>query len=110
VWRRIRETIERSRKEIDFLEILRKREAKERAPFAFFLVLILRKEHQNRKKRSNAPKIRYKRRLKGNSLRVYVQFFYINWTIIDVSFKKCISLQKIIDERRVGDSVINICI
>jgi len=37
VWRRIRVTLERSRKEIDFLEILRKREAKERATFFVFL-------------------------------------------------------------------------
>ena len=37
MWRRIGVTLERSRKEIDFLKILRKREAKERATFFVFL-------------------------------------------------------------------------
>ena len=37
MWRRIRVISERSRKEIDFLKILRKREAKERATVYVFL-------------------------------------------------------------------------
>ena len=72
MWRRIRVTLERSRKEIDFLKILRKREAKERATFLVFLVFALLRKEQNRQKQSKTPKIRSKRRLKGNSFRVYV--------------------------------------
>ena len=73
MWRRIRVTLERSRKDIDdFLKILRKREAKERATFLVFLVFALLRKEQNRQKRSKTPKIRSKRRLKGNSFRVYV--------------------------------------
>ena len=72
MWRRIRVMLERSRKEIDFLKILRKREAKERATFLVFLVFALLRKEQNRQKRSKTPKIRSKRRLKSNSFRVYV--------------------------------------
>ena len=72
MWRRIRVMLERSRKEINFLKILRKREAKERATFLVFLVFALLRKELNSQKRSKTPKIRSKRRLKGNSFRVYV--------------------------------------
>ena len=98
--------LERSRKEIDFLKILRKREAKERATFLVFLVFALLRTDKNGQK---LPKYALNDVSKVNSFRVSVQFFYINWTVIDVSFKKCISLREIIDERHVSDSVINIC-